>query len=120
MDQKKLNNWFLDLVDILKHDLLGHPLPKAEKFSIDKLNLEFETHHNPGEGFWIEAKNYPGLVASGDTPEELREAVLDSILTYFDVPRALAKRFPDTLTLRLPDGTQVYPNPKTVVRLSWA
>ena len=76
---------YLDVVDFIKHDVLGFPLPKADKFSLDKLNLEFETHHNPGEGYWVEAKNYPGLVASGDTPEELREAILDSILTYFDV-----------------------------------
>ena len=97
----KIKESVLALVDFFKFDILKQPLPKTDKFSLDKLNLEFETHHNRGEGYWVEAKNYPGLVASGDTPQELREAVLDSILAYFDVPRATARRFNDDLVLKL-------------------
>lgn len=119
MNKKEL---VFGLVDFLRFDVFRQPLPRADRFSLDKLHLEFETHHNPGEGYWIEAKNYPGLIASGDTPQELREAVLDSILTYFDVPRATARRFKDDLILKLPDGTHVYPKPESrfIVKLAWA
>lgn len=122
MNMDKVKESVLALVDFFKFDVFKQPLPKADKFSLDKLNLDFETHHNRGEGYWVEAKNYPGLVASGDTPEELRGAVLDSILTYFDVPRATARRFNDDLVLKLPDGTNIYPDPKSkyVVKLAWA
>jgi len=98
-----------DIFDFFKYDVLKEELPSPEGFSLDKLNLNFTLHRKKGEGLWIEAKDYPGLVASGDTPEELREAVLDSILTYFDVPRATAKRMEDILVLNLPGGVTVSP-----------
>jgi hypothetical protein len=118
----KVRELILEAIDFLKFDVFRQPLPRADKFSLDKLNLDFEIHHNPGEGYWAEAKNYPGLIASGDALQELRRAILDSILTYFDVPRAAAKRFKDILTLKLPDGTHVYPDPEPgfVVKLAWA
>lgn len=75
---------------------------------MDKLNTKFKLHKDNG-GLWLESTEYPGLIASGETLEELREAVFDSILTYFDVPRARAKRMKDTLVLNLPDGKVVSP-----------
>ena len=62
-------------------------------------------------GFWVKAEKYPGLRASGRTPEELCEALHDAILTYFDVPRGMANRLPNNLTLQMPDGTIVAPSP---------
>ncbi|KKS52544.1 MAG: hypothetical protein UV19_C0018G0005 [Parcubacteria group bacterium GW2011_GWA2_42_28] len=118
----KIKELALELADFLKFDVLRQSLPKTDRFSLDKLNLDFEIYHNPGEGYWVEAKNYPGLIASGDSTHELRKAILDSILTYFDVPRAAARRFKDSLTLKLPDGTHVYPDPDPgiIVKLAWA
>ena len=107
-----LVNAFLDLLDVFKYDVLRLPLPEASGFSWDKLHLTLVPHHKKGEGYWVKAKEYPGLVASGDTLEELREAVFDSILTYFDVPRATAKRMRDLLVLNLPNGTKFVPPDK--------
>lgn len=101
----------LDTIDFLQYDLLRRPLPKPADFSDDKLKMTFELHKEK-KGLWVEAKEYPGLIASGDNPDELREALFDSILTYFDVPRAYAKRINDNLVLNLPNGKSVVPKDK--------
>lgn len=103
-----ISNFLLDLVDVIRFDLLNQPLPDAKGFSIDKLNTKFKLHQD-NEELWLEPMEYPGLIASGSTPEELREAVFDSILTYFDVPRARAKRMKDILILNLPNGKVISP-----------
>ena len=105
----QLSDFFYDFLDIIRYDLLRQPLPKPKDFSDDKLHLKFHLNKEKKGGMWLEADDYPGLIASGDTYEELREAVLDSILTYFDVPRAYAKRYKDTLRLNLPNGKVVKP-----------
>lgn len=97
-----------DLFDTIRFDVLNMPLPESQDFSIDKLSMKFKLHKDDG-GFWLESAEYPGLIASGETPEELREAVFDSILTYFDVPRARAKRMKDILVLNLPGGKVINP-----------
>lgn len=104
-----ISHLLLDLFDVVRFDLLNQPLPEAKGFSIDKFNTKFKLHKDGG-GLWLESIEYPGLIASGETLEELREAVLDSILTYFDVPRARAKRMKDTLVLNLPDGKVISPS----------
>jgi predicted RNase H-like HicB family nuclease len=101
-----MKNLICDIKDTILYDLLKKPLPEIKNLS---WNLDFVLHKVKGKGMWLEAKDYPGLIASGDTPEELREAVFDAILTYFDVPTAAAKRLPDTLILRLPGGKEVRP-----------
>lgn len=103
-----ISHFLLDVLDVIRFDVLNRPLPVAKGFSIDKLNTKFKLHKDKG-GFWLESTEYPGLIASGDTLEELREAVFDSILTYFDVPRARAKRMKDTLVLNLPGGKVISP-----------
>ena len=86
---KNMKDFLLDIRDIILYDLLKKTPPKPKKL---ELELDFIAHKEKGGGVWLEAKNYPGLIASGDTPEELRKALWDSILTYFDVPRPYAKR----------------------------
>lgn len=103
---KNMKDFLLDLRDIILYDLLKKTPPKLKKL---ELELDFIAHKEKGGGIWLEAKNYPGLIASGDTPEELRKALWDSILTYFDVPRSYAKRLKDKLILRLPNGKVVEP-----------
>ncbi|MBU0619368.1 hypothetical protein KKD62_03985 [Patescibacteria group bacterium] len=99
-------NILLDLKDFIVYDVFKKPLPEPPDFT---LKHNFVLHKEKNGGSWMESKKYPGLIASGDSPEELREALLDSILTYFDVPRAYAKRLPDTLTLNLPNGKTILP-----------
>lgn len=103
-----LQDLFRDFIDFILYDILKKELPIPKNFSLDKLRLNFELHKEKG-GLWVEARSYPGLVASGENLQELREAIFDSILTYFDVPRSTAKRLEDTLVLNLPDGSHVEP-----------
>lgn len=100
-----MKDLILDLLDYILYDILKRPLPKFSPPTLDR-QLQFVLYKEKG-GFWVKSKEYPGLVASGDTLEELREALFDSILTYFDVPRAVAKRLPDTGVLHLPDGKEI-------------
>lgn len=85
-----MKDLLLDLKDTVIYDLLKRPLPESPAFALEH---NFILHKEDG-GFWAESEKYPGLFASGETLEELREALMDSILTYFDVPRAVAKRLP--------------------------
>jgi len=101
-----MKDFLLDIRDVIFYDLLKKTPPKPKKL---ELELDFISHKEKGGGIWLEAKNHPGLIASGDTPEELRKALWDSILTYFDVPRPYAKRLKDKLRLQLPNGTTVEP-----------
>lgn len=108
---------FLDLVDTLRYDVLGQEPPALPKFDP---NLSFEVHKER-KGYWVTSKTHPGLIASGDTLEELRSAIFDTILTYYNVPRYHAKRFNDNLTLHLSDGTSVLPpEPVFQAKLKWA
>lgn len=101
-----MKDLILDIRDLVLYDLLKRPLPEPPSFTYKH---EVAIHREKGGGFWLESKDFPGLIASGDTLEELREALLDSILTYFDVPRAVAKRLPDQLILKLPNGKVIKP-----------
>ena len=112
-----MKNLIHDIKDTILYDLLKKPLPQIKK---PPLNLNFVLRSKAGEGLWLEAKDYPGLIASGDTPEELREALFDSILTYFDVPRAVAKRIPDILVLKLPDGKEIRPKTPAYLQITVA
>ncbi|TSC87305.1 MAG: hypothetical protein G01um101416_519 [Microgenomates group bacterium Gr01-1014_16] len=107
----KLIDLLLDLKDFVLFDILRNRPPSLPPF---KLDLQFKTHRDRGL-IWVESVDYPGLIASGENESELREAIFDSILTYFDVPRYRARKLPDTLTLKLDDGTVVYP-PEPVFR----
>ncbi|OIP04332.1 hypothetical protein AUK18_00295 [Candidatus Beckwithbacteria bacterium CG2_30_44_31] len=109
-----MRNLLLDVRDFIYYDLLNKPLPEAPKLDFKQ---DFVLHKERG-GMWIESKQYPGLIASGDTPEELREAAFDAILTYFDVPRSTAKRIPDQLVLNLPNGKQIKPKLPTFTYLT--
>ena len=109
-----MKNFFLDVLDIINYDLLNKPLPK---FSEINYKQDFILKKENG-GYWLESKEFPGLVASGKTLKELREALFDSILTYFDVPRAVAKRLPDQLELRLPNGRVIRPKSPTLKYLA--
>ena len=102
-----MKDFILDIKDFIIYDLFKTIPPEPKKL---ELELNFIAHKEKGGGLWIEARNYPGLIASGDTPEELRKALWDSILTYFDVPRAYAKRLKDKLRLHLPNGTFIEPD----------
>jgi predicted RNase H-like HicB family nuclease len=103
---KVMLNFLLGCRDFFYYDLLGRPLPEIPN-DID-LDQEFFVGKSGG-GFFVESKKYPGLIATGDTYEELREALFDSILTYFDVPRVTAKRTVDNLVLNLSNGRSVKP-----------
>jgi ABC-type Fe3+ transport system substrate-binding protein len=100
-----MKDLLLDILDFFKYDILKKNPPEPNNLHLE---LDFVLHKD-GKGMWAEAKEYPGLVASGSTPEELRKALWDSILTYFDVPRAYAKRKKDKLRLNLPNGTIIEP-----------
>mgnify|MGYP000002164980 CR=1 FL=1 len=110
-----LNSFLFDIRDVIAHDLLNRPLPEAPCIDFEQ---EFVFHKEKGGGMWIESKKYPGLIASGETYKELREAIFDSILTYFDVPRATAKRMLDSLRLNLPNGKTIKPKVPTLTYLN--
>lgn len=111
-----MKDLILDLIDYILYDLLKRPLPETLPFTLEH---QFLLVKEKG-GFWVKSKEYPGLVASGDTLEELREALFDSILTYFDVPRAVAKRSVDTLILRLSDGRVIKPKAIPIITANLA
>jgi predicted RNase H-like HicB family nuclease len=95
----------MDMLDTIKFDVLGMKKPKLPLFDP---NMRLELHGEKG-GYWVSSKEHPGLVASGDTLEELREATFESILVYYSVPRYHAKRINDLLSLHLSDGTVINP-----------
>jgi len=107
----KVIDLFQGFSDFLKYDLLHNSPPIMPPI---KMDLQFHTYVEDGV-IWAVSKDYPGLEASGKTPEELREALFEMILLHFDVPRYRAKRIPDTLSLRLSDGT-IVPPPEPVFR----
>lgn len=106
-----------DFKDTILYDFLKKPLPEVKNLTWE---MGFVLHKEKKGGMWVEAKDYPGLIASGDTPEELREALFDSILTYFDVPRTVAKRIPDVLVLNLPNGKEIRPKTYPCLRINIA
>lgn len=110
-------NFLLDVKDAILYDLLKRPLPPMPKISFEDDFVHLKEDH----GFVIESRKYPGLIASGETEAELREALFDTMLTYFDVPRATAKRLPDTLVLKLPNGKTINPpSPNFTIRVAAA
>ena len=104
----KLIDMFYDVLDFFKYDVLGYSLPEPGNFSVDKFKTKFRFYKEKN-GMWLESTEYPGLIASGDTYDELREATFDSILTYFDVPRIYARKLRDNLVLNFPKGKLVKP-----------
>lgn len=105
-----MKNKLLDLLDVLKYDYLHFPLPSVPEEFQKNLNLKLKLYKEGNRGYWLEAVDYPGLIASGSNLEELRSATFDAILTYFDVPRATAMRISDTVVLNFDDGRQVLPS----------
>lgn len=105
MMKYKIWDLLQDFSDFVNYDLIKKSPPDLPNF---KLDLQFKEHRKNGL-IWVESIDYPGLIASGRSKVELREAVFDAILTYFDVPRYRAKRLPDLLRLTLGDGTVMLP-----------
>jgi hypothetical protein len=105
-----MKNKLLDIIDILKYDYLHFPLPAVPEEFQSNLNLKLKLYKEGNRGYWLEAVDYPGLIASGSNLEELRSATFDAMLTYFDVPRATAKRMNDAVVLNFDDGRQVLPS----------
>jgi len=105
-----MKNLILDFLDFVNYDVLQKQLPEAPQFSY-KQNFIF---HKEKKGYWLESKDFPGLIASGANLKELRSALFDAMLTYFDVPRATAKRIQDPLVLHLPSGKTVKPETPTI------
>lgn len=95
-----------DVSSWLKYEVLHFTPPTMPLIDT---TLSLKLHKEKGGGYWTTCENYPGLIASGDTFEELRESLFDAILLYFQVPRYLTKKVPDKLILNLPDGTQILP-----------
>jgi hypothetical protein len=101
----KLLDVVQDVRDFIAYDILKSPEPKSPELPS---SLELQGH--TGNGFlWVEAEKYPGFIASGRSNQELREAIFDSMLRYFNVPRHIAKKIPDQFTLTLPNGKTVNP-----------
>lgn len=101
-----LNDILLDMRDILVYDILrSNPPP----FPAVDMHVTFQVIKEKNGGMWVQSTQYPGLLASGDSYEELREALFDAMLTYFNVPRYHAKRMKDTLVMNLENGTQIQP-----------
>lgn len=105
-----MKNFFLDIIDFINYDILQKPLPESPQVSY-KQNFIF---HKEKNGYWLESRDFSGLIASGKTLKELRAALFDAMLTYFDVPRATARRMQDTLILYLPNGKSVKPEMPTI------
>lgn len=113
-----MKNLLQDLKDFVMFDILNRPLPTFIKEWENE--IEF-TAHKEKTGVWAEAKNYPGLVASAKNEAGLREAITDSVLTYFDIPRSTAKRMPDDAYLETPKGKIISPKkPRFGVRFKLA
>ncbi|PIQ71762.1 hypothetical protein COT54_01385 [Candidatus Collierbacteria bacterium CG09_land_8_20_14_0_10_46_12] len=105
-----MKNKVLDLIDVLKYDYLHLPLPPVPEEFQKNLNLKLKLYKEGSHGYWLEAVDFPGLVASGSNLAELRSATFDAMLTYFDVPRSTALRISDTVVLNFDDGRQVLPS----------
>jgi predicted RNase H-like HicB family nuclease len=105
-----MKNLFLDIVDFVNYDVLQKPLPEAPQVAY-KQNFIF---HKEKNGYWLESRDFPGLIASGRSLKGLRTALFDAMLTYFDVPRPTAKRMQDPLILYLPNGRVVRPATPTI------
>ncbi|MBU1323499.1 hypothetical protein KKE48_02255 [Patescibacteria group bacterium] len=98
----------LDLVDIVRFNLFE--TPKAPNLPP---KIEIKVVNNKRYGYyWLTSSEYPGLYASGESFHELWENMNDAILTYFDVPRYIAKRRGNTYDLPLPDGRVIVESPR--------
>lgn len=101
----------LDLYDVIRYDLLHQEAPVMPKFDP---NIRFKLKKSK-EGYWVQSDQLPGFIASGKTLEELREAMWDTMLTYYNVPRYKANRLEDRFELRLSDGKEIKPPEKNFV-----
>lgn len=110
-----LNDYLLDVKEYILHDFLRIPYPEPNTFPESRLNQDFEIFNTEDGGYIAISKDYQGLHATGRTLEELRTALFDTILVYFDVPRYYAKRMGDSLSLKMPDGTIVKSSKESVV-----
>lgn len=107
----------LDLYDVFRYDLLHQEIPVLPKFDF---RVAFKLKKSK-EGFWVESDQLPGFIASGKTLEELREAMWDTLLMYYDVPRYRANRLEDRFELHLSDGKVIKPPEKNfVVQVTYA
>lgn len=94
----------LDIVDAIKYDVLAFPLPEVSLPSTIRINIgvnKDESH------YFITFPEYPGLLTEGNNTQELWENMNDAVLTYFDVPRAVATRMPNIYDLPLPNGEKI-------------
>ena len=98
-------NKLFDLYDTFRYDFLGQESPVMPKFD-SKIKFKLS---KTKEGFWVQSDQLPGFIASAKTLEELREAMWDTLLTYYDVPRYRANRLQDKFELHLSDGMVVKP-----------
>lgn len=101
----------LDLYDVFRYDLLHREIPVLPKFDF---RVAFKLKKFK-KGFWVESDQLPGFIASGKTLEELREAMWDTLLMYYDVPRYRANRLEDRFELHLSDGKVIKPPEKNFV-----
>lgn len=104
-----MKNKILDFLNTIKYDYLHMALPPLPRGFADRLNLKLKLYKEGSRGYWLESIDYPGLIASGSSLEELRAATFDAMLAYFDVPRATALRMSDRVVLNFDDGRQVLP-----------
>jgi predicted RNase H-like HicB family nuclease len=101
-----MKDFFLDIIDFVRYEVLKQKAPIWPSMELD---LTFDLHQEPSGGYWVSSKELPGLHASGDTLAELRTALFDTLLVYYDVPRYYAKKIRDTLTMQLSDGRTIAP-----------
>ena len=95
----------LDLLDYIKFDVLGVAKPPLPPFDF---SMQFDLHKSK-DGVWVSSKEHPGFIASGKDINELRGAVFETLLVYYDVPRYHSKRIKDLVSLNFSDGTVVNP-----------
>jgi len=102
-----MKNFFLDLKDNFLYDVLNLPLPSVQGVGPHIFQQRFKLVNTEEGGILAESEDYPGLYACGTDLIDLREALYDTILTYFDVPRAVALRSKDTFHLTLDSGVTI-------------
>jgi len=59
------------------------------------------------KGVYAIAEDLPGFIASSDTLETLPEAVFDTFLVYYDVPRYQAKQLIPNVSIQMDNGIVV-------------
>lgn len=95
-----LKDTYYDVIDYLKYDLLGQEF-QAVDYKFPPVRLRFFLEK---DGIYAISTDLPGFLVTARTMEDIPEAVFDTLLVYYDIPRYQAKKLLPNISIELDSG----------------